>query len=599
MTAPTPPAIRYPAGPITPHGAYYLAEDAIPTVKLRAYDNSISFALMGGESICDRTMPERVDIKDLKGLVPPWKQIKQKGATQDGETFVTSLYDPCMVEMLAVAHGRNPAHTRQVVSRLVASIDAIQTSELSWYTQAMGRWWSLVRWFAPHADNLAAIRNNRQPLSLRLLAYDAFWRSYDYVRQFGFGYTAAQDTFSTDQGSGLGSGWTVALSGSGTGGLTVNGNLTTDNGGFGGPGNGQVVPTLQNNKTAVSRRVGYTSATDNQVIELDLGSFPQWFFDDTTFVDFWPRMLNTGTPGTDGLRMRLGASTITLSSFTSGVETVLRQAPLTIPPKAGEANWTCVAGYPANARQYTLLRNGAAVFTFTESGATSHIGAGYRSSGFGLSTGSSAVPPGVRRVSFGDNSTQSQSGFVQMVNAGDQPMWPRFTCFGPGTFVFGDGPSATNFVEFGPVLANQAVQIRTDPRKAGVVDLTSNPATPQDFNVWLTALQDITSFFSAPSVGGFRGLATELQTLTAIEILSVIAQGGATPPLLTTLQSYFGVVPPQGDLYSLLDGRFSQPTPPKSPGNPCVPYQIPVAIENGNASSLIVAAGTPLRRLPY
>jgi len=358
VTARPIPAVRYPAGPITPHGAYYVLDGRIPIVALRAYDNSIVFNLMGGPSLCDRTIPERVELKDLKGLVPPWKQIDQKGATQDGKTFVTSLYDPAEIEMTVMARGRDPQHTRKVVHDLVASIDAIQTSELSWFTQDMGRWWAPVRWQAAPVDPVDGIQTNRQKLSLRLRGYDAFWRSYDSVNSLG----------------------------------------------------------------------------------------------------------------------------------------------------------------PADG-----------------------------------------------------------SGFAQFVNVGDQPMWPRFTCFGPGTFSFGDGPNSPNMVQFGPLLAGQVAQIRTDPRKRGVVDLSATPITPQAQETFGQALLDFLSFLSF-------GLSTDL---------------------LGVVQAVFGILgtgqaPPQGNLYSLLKGRFSRPIPARSPGNPVQPYNIAVSMTGGDGvNSMILGAGTPLRRLPY
>jgi hypothetical protein len=564
MTTPyTPPTIRYPAGSITPHGAYYLLQGHIPTMKLRSPDNSIVTTFMGGESIALRTAPERVELKDLKGLVPPWKQIKQKGATQDGETFVTSLYDPTLVEATAVCRGRDPIYTRKVYRDLIASLDAIQTSELSWYTPEMGRWWAPVRWYGAPVDPIGAIRTNRQQVSLRMIAYDAFWRSYDNVTAFRFSYENSQDTFDYTTTSELGSGWTVTYSGAGSG--TINANSI------------QVVNTL-NNKTAVCQRVGYVSATDNQLIELDLGSFPQWFFDGTTFVDFWARMPNSGVVGANGVRLRLGATTITLSTFVGGSETVLREMPLTISPRSGEQRWAFMCGTPANSRTYKLLRNGAPVFTFAEAGTASVLGSSNRLAGFGLCSTSSVAASGILRWSCGDNQTETQTGFVEMFNVGDQEMWPRFTCFGPGTFNFGNGPGSTETVQFGPLLANQVAQVRSDPRKDGVVDMTSTPATTQDQIQFANATQDLLTFSALNLVTNFLGVFQSVFGLLG---------GGSSP------------VPPQGNLYSLLDGRFSNSIPAKSSGNPALPQNISMSITDGNADSMIIAAGTPLRRLPY
>lgn len=125
-------------------------------------------------------------------------------------------------------------------------------------------------------------------------------------------------------------------------------------------------------------------------------------------------------------------------------------------------------------------------------------------------------------------------------------------------------------VEFGPLLPNQIMQIRTDPRKYGVRDLTVIPASPQELNIFQKALQDFVSF----------------------------ATGNNVPPLLEAIQSAFGIAPPQGNPYSLLKGRFSRPVPAKSPGAPVQPYYVKVEIDDGDASSMVLASGTPLRRYP-
>ena len=50
MTAPVIPTIRYPAGPLTPLGSSQLLTGSHPSLTLTAYDGSIVFELMGGES---------------------------------------------------------------------------------------------------------------------------------------------------------------------------------------------------------------------------------------------------------------------------------------------------------------------------------------------------------------------------------------------------------------------------------------------------------------------------------------------------------------------------------------------------------------------
>lgn len=572
------PAKRYPAGPITPHGAYHLLEGDTPTVKLTAYDNSIVFSLLGGESIPDRTMPESVQIKGLKGLVPPWKQIDQKGATQDGKTFITSLYDPAEIEILAVARGRNPQYTRQVYRDLIASIDAIQASQLSWFTHDLGYWWSDVRWQAAPADPMDGIDTNRQPISLRLRAYDSFWRSYDYADQFGFTYQDVLDDFSIPVAHGLGANWTIATQGyPGVGFIYVDGAeaiWSPDTSAY-------YYPAVV--ATTIARRNGYTSTGDNQVVTTTFTTFAGSYWANDSFNDIWARMKSTGLPGSDGVRLRIGAGSLTLSYFKAGVETVLRKELLLIPPIPGET-WTLVVGSLVvntlgqtviDPRAFTVLRNKINIMSVAEIGTGSQIGSAFRSVGFGMYAGqglfNQSTPAAVGSWSAADNSTFTQDGFIRAINGGDQPMWERFTCFGPGTFNIGDGPDAAEFVQLGPLLPNQIVQVRTDPRKYAVVDLTSKPPQQQDLNFWEQALKDYISF----------------------------ATGGNVTVQLQQLESLFGIIPPQGNIYSLLSGRFTTPVPARSPGYPLQAYKIPVSIEGGNAASAIIGAGTPLRRLPY
>ena len=356
MTAPVVPSVRYPKGPLTPHGSYYILKGTHPEVTLTGHDGSTEFHLMGGKAIPDWSAPESVVIRrdGLKGLVPPWKTIDQKGATEDGIHFVDALYDPVEVTMNLIAMGRDAKYTRKLVSDLIASIDAKRTSKLSWFTQAMGLWWSDLRWFKPPPDIWTPAGQHRhQILTLVLRGDNGFWRTYPHA-----------------------------------------------------------------------------------------------------------------------------------------------------------------AGFKAS----------------------------------------------------------SGTAFLERKNIGDQPMWDRYTCLGPGTFRFANGPGSTQMVEFGPLLPGQVAQIRTDPRKRGVVDLTATPPSAAEQAQWQDAMDALSSFTS----------------------------------VLSVFQSIFGIlgtgpVPPQGNLYSLLKGRFSDNAaiPAKSPGNPAQVYKVKVEISGGNSNTQILCAGTPMRRLPY
>lgn len=563
---------------ITPHGAYHLFKGDIPDMELHAYDDSIVFYVMGGRAIPDIVnAPERVELRALKGLIAPWQTVDQKGATEDGVTFIDALYDPIEVEATVVAKGRTPARTRRVVTDLIASIDAKKTSELSFYTQDLGRWWAPVRWFKTPIDAMDGIHTNRQTLSLRLRADNGFWRTYDDVGTFGFEYTDMTDTFSTDYSGAhtLGANWPQYYTGTGTGycSTAVPGVFNVREARW--YENGTGVRTVVNGPYK-----NFSTSTDNQVVSIVLGSFPEITFPGGAYNDIWGRMSRDGSGNWTGygIRLRVGLQGllghIELSRFNNFSKTVLRERILIIPPLLGE-KFTLVCGYPDDPRQFVVQRNGIEVMNVRESGTGSALGASYRGVGFGMEAGagiiSQASPAWVRKISAGDNSTIAQSGFIQRTNIGDQPMYDRHTCYGPGLFEISNGPGG-DMVQFGPLLPNQVVQLRTDPRKRGVVDITKTPPTSQELGFFAQALKDFISF----------------------------ATGNNVPPLLLQIESLFGIAPPQGNLYSLLNGRFTDDAaiPQKSPGNLAQPYNISVSVSDGNASTRVVSAGTPLRRYP-
>jgi hypothetical protein len=319
----------YPAGPILPHGAYHLKKGLLPNVKYYPGNLAIEFNLLGGAAIADPMAPETVTITSLKGLVPPWQNIEQKGSTQDGSSYITSLYDPIDIELGVRIRGRDPFWTRKVVSDWAASWDAKIPGYLVWSTLEMGSWWASVRQGKPPIEAYTGGigRTNEQKFTWPGKAYDAFW------------------------------------------------------------------------------------VTD----------------DDTDFA-------------------------------------------------------------------------------------------------------------------FGSSVFQ----FLNRFNAGDQPMFDKYVCLGPGTFHFQDGPGSTNYVTYGPLTASQCVQIDTDPRKRGVVALVGT--------------------FDVPIIGAVTAVAP------------------------------FSVNP-----YSLLQGRFSDNAgiPAKQPGVPATKHHVWVVIEGGNSNSTIVAYGTPKRRLPF
>lgn len=185
----------------------------------------------------------------------------------------------------------------------------------------------------------------------------------------------------------------------------------------------------------------------------------------------------------------------------------------------------------------------------------------------------------------------SDSPFCPLTNLGTRPAFPRFLVYGPGTFTLGNGANmfavgasfasgdapgvltpASVPVTFGPLKAGQIALITTLPRLRSVIDLS--PAQP------------------AQSLNEFQ---------TLIETLTNLVTNNNVPPLLEALESQFGILPPQGPLYSLLGGRFTKQSaiPGKNDGYPPITAYIPVGISGGDSNSKIVAAITPQRTWPW
>jgi hypothetical protein len=174
------------------------------------------------------------------------------------------------------------------------------------------------------------------------------------------------------------------------------------------------------------------------------------------------------------------------------------------------------------------------------------------------------------------------TGFCPLTNFGTRPIFPRFLVTGPGTFTLGNGavPTAQGMISnagspitFGPLEAGQMALIYTQPRIRSVVDLS--PSQPAQL---LTAFQQMIQTWVNTSIGQ-----------------------APVPPSLTALESAYGILPPQGPLYSLLSRRFTSASvlPPKQDGYPAVTQYITVGITGGNSDSQIVAAATPYRTWPW
>lgn len=568
----------YPANPVTPHGWYHILGGEKPMMRLTAHDQTVEMYLLGGHSIPDPYLaPEAVHVLAMKGLIPPWKHIQQKGATEDGVHHVDALLDPVEVQLDVACRGRNAKYTRRTYRHLIDSLDALRQARLDFFDHEAGYWWADVRWFqgAP-PDPVTAMRKGvSQRVSLRLQADNGLWKSFDHADAFTFTYDAMTDTFNVDHRDthNLGN---VPQHYTGTGGgyCTSNGDQMI------------WVDDPDDLLLTTSRRVingpwpDFDTDTDNQVISQVHGGFQEWSFPDSARNILGGRMNRNpdGSWAGDGVFVEYGGGYLRLYYTINFVETTLRSFPLSmlIGPLPSE-KFTLVCGYEGDPRTFKVLRNGLEILSVKESGTGSPMGPEHRGVGDGMFAASAvltqATPASIRKISAGDNSEVAQVGFLKRINIGDQSMYDDYTLFGPGTFKIYDGPGSEEFVEFGPLLPNQIVFLRTDPRvhTTLVQDLTSVPPAPQELDLFQEAVEKFLSF------AGMNNSAFGDQ-----------------------LKSVFGIRPPQGNFYKYLKGRFSKNAaiPPKPAGAEAQPYYVKVAIDNGNADSKIIASGTPLRRYP-
>lgn len=573
--------IRIPSGPIVPHGAYHHLKGRIPLVTLWAFDESVQTSMMGGKSWPDKhAAPESVQITSIKGLIAPWDIIDQKGATEDGVTFVDALQGPTEVEIKVLCRGRDPQHLRRVVRLLLGSIDKKRTSELSFIDQNCGRWWSNVRWFKGPPEVHKIGESCTQQVTLVLRADNGFWRTEADTDTFSFTYEDMTDTFNVDHRATQDLGDIPQFYiGDGGGYCTSNGDQMI------------WVDDPDDPLTTESRRVingpwpDFETTTNNQVINQVHGGFQEWSLPESSRNIIGGRMNQdeNGDWAGDGVFVEYGHMHLRLFYTVNFVETTLRHSfldnlAMAVPPLLGE-KMTLVCGYEGNERMFKVMRNGATIMSVPEGGTGSRLGPDHRGVGNGMFAASAlitqATPSPIRKISAGDNATVSQTGFLRRTNIGDQPMPDKYTLFGPGTFRFAAAPGSSEMIEFGPLLTNQVVHIDTSRQNPKIKDLTSVPPTPQELDAFQKALKDFIDFATANNV----------------------------PPLLQQIQSVFGIVPPQGNLYSLLKGRWTKDSaiPPKSPGTPdsqVEPYFVKVAIDDGNADSKILASGIPLRRYP-
>ena len=571
-------ALRYPANPLLPQGAYYLLAGTHPLVWITSWDGSSQIDLVGGDALADRFQaPECVQLTaSPKGLIASWTTIDQQGANEDGVTFLDAANEPLEIDLPVRCVARDGVHLRKVVRDMWAAFDTKKTSILHWWTPEMGYWFTPVRLFKPPAEGHRIGGQHRTyETMLRLRGDLGFWQGLADVGEFRFAYDAVSDDFEVDytERKDLGPDWAIHYQGRG--------------GGYVYAAKGQARwrddparTFFTQGRTFVATRKGFESDTDYQVAEVDLGTMLEF----GAAVDIWGRTGHAadGSWNGYGTRVRVTGATIQLHAFNNyhatHIETWLT-APAPLPREKlrvefGDPDVDDGAGDPRVVRvRRGFVGAGVTALKARDDAGVGALGAAFRGVGFGgYAAGAvytQGTPSAIRGFRAGDANAVTQSGFIERINVGTEPRFDRYTCYGPGTFEIAAGPGSTEMVKFGPLLPNQIMRLNSDGSKRRVSDFTRVPATPAELREYQDWLRDLNSHAPIESLGPQEANA-----------------------------SLFGVVPPQGNVHRLIDGWFTRPIPAKSPGRPAEVHTVAVRISGGNANSRIVASGVPLRRYP-
>lgn len=512
----------------------------------------------------------------FRGQTPPFHHLDLQAAQQDGVTYCGTVYDPAEMTWPVEVHATTPQGVSAVESEWKGAWNPRQLLTLEYCTLDRGYWYSDVRLSKTWNDPVKTMpRETLQSELTHIMRIDgAFWKSVPSTDWFGVSFESFSDDFNTVHTTGLSSDWAQfyfeVVSGSislesHTGVCASDGAQAywKDNGG---------------NETRKVLNIFTNTATDTdkQTASITLGQqWEQVTWEGTSANSIWLRLSDDGQ---NGIECRIGAVNVTVWKYIAGVASLIWIEPLIVPALHGET-WTFVAGWRSDdPRSFAIQRGGITVAAFTEFSPLhpSNVGADYRFTGFGMDIvaglfgppEAKAVP--VNRFAGGDFITEAQqSGFLTLSNIGTEDGYPFILCYGPGTFSFANGVGSTSMITLGPLYDGQIAMVTTLPRLRGVTDLS--PGTPAaTITVPNQKLQDLLN----------------------------LAFNGNTPPLLTWAESLFGVLPPQGPLYSLLNGRFNNPVPGVSVPGMAKPQKLAVSISGGSPNSRIVGQIVPQRIWP-
>lgn len=391
--------IKYPAGPVTPHGRYHIRKGDLPEVSLMAPNDQIVVWLMGGHAIPDPFLyPEVVHVTKMSGLIAPWDTIDQQGATEDGVTFVDALYGPTEVLLEVKLVARDAKHLRRLRRHLFECLDVKAQSEFGFTTHELGYWWAPIRWWKKPDNPETNPQQCTQELQLRLRGDSGFWQSFPDLDSFRFAYEDMKDEFDVSYSGDLGPKWPQYYTGTGTGYQHTTAGLAAW------VDDPDSIFFTGTRRVVIGPYKDFHTSGDDHGVGLIFNNTPEYSPGDGAGNDLWVRMGRNvdGSWDGSGVRARIGWGYVGLTTFKNFVETTFHTQFELWPPILGE-EWRL----QATGHNFQLIRiNFLGAFTvinFDESGSNvSFIGADYRGVGFGMQGGAAfltqATPAQVREI---------------------------------------------------------------------------------------------------------------------------------------------------------------------------------------------------------
>lgn len=143
------------------------------------FDRSIHFLSGGLEP--HPAIDEGVILKDIKGLMGPFKMLDQQSARQDGTDWKDAVWDPAEIDMTVTIFGRNPNSYRRAQKAWMDSWDPKQQGRLVWFSRLSGERWLSLRLLKEPADQLKAAPGFQtiQDFTWSARADIPFWKAPD------------------------------------------------------------------------------------------------------------------------------------------------------------------------------------------------------------------------------------------------------------------------------------------------------------------------------------------------------------------------------------------------------------------------------------